>query len=50
MGSLTKSASLTIEDKSFVDLVILVEVGLPKFAFKYDKPEPVFIGSCEWCN
>jgi hypothetical protein len=43
-------ANMTIEDKSFYNQVILVEIATPKFAFKFEKQERVFVGTCEWCN
>ena len=43
-------ANMTIEDKNFYNQVILVEIATPNFAFKFEKQERVFVGTCEWCN
>lgn len=41
---------LTVEEKTFVDEAILVEVAASAFAFKFRKQERVFFGKCEWCT
>lgn len=41
---------LTVEEKTFVDEAILIEVAAGPFAFKYTKQERVFFGKCEWCT
>lgn len=43
---------MTVEDKLFVDEVIVVEVAQneDQFMFKYTKRDKVKFGKCEWCN
>ncbi len=42
--------TMTIEEKNFLNEIILVEIASTSFAFKYEKQERVFVGTCEWCN
>jgi hypothetical protein len=43
--------SMTVEEKTFLDEAILVEVANQnQFAFKFTKQERVFFGKCEWCT
>ena len=42
-------STLTMEDHDFHGEVLVVEVGAPKFAFKYEAKGRVQIGECEFC-
>ena len=40
---------MTLEEKTFLDEAVLVEIGEPNFVFRYQKQERAFFGKCEWC-
>jgi hypothetical protein len=43
-------SSITLDDKEYRNSIIVVEVGVNGFAYKYVKQERLFVGQCEFCN
>lgn len=43
-------SAFVMEDRTFVNDIVVVEVGTPAFAFKYVDEGRLQIGSCEFCN
>ena len=41
---------MNFEKVSFDSEIFLVEVGLPRFEYKYQKQERAFIGQCDYCS
>lgn len=41
---------LTFDDYKTEDNIIIVEVSMPNFYYKFVKEERAFIGTCEWCT
>ena len=41
---------LTFESKKPEDTLIICEIGIRNFQYKFKKEERAFIGVCEWCT
>ena len=43
-------STMNFEDRIWNNEVVVVEIGVPHFEYKYEKQERVFVGTCEWCS
>lgn len=41
---------LIVDEMSYKDAYVLVEISCQQFGFKFEQPDRVQIGLCEWCN